>query len=70
MTILQDLQGPKIRVGNLPAGSISLTPHAMVSLVPEADFFGDEAAIRVSCPRCGARHTVTREGLEAYVAKK
>lgn len=32
--------------------------------------FGDEAAIRVSCPRCGARHTVTREGLEAYVAKK
>lgn len=32
--------------------------------------FGEEAAIRVSCPRCGARHTVTRETLEAYVAGK
>jgi len=30
--------------------------------------FGDEAALRISCPRCGARHTITREALEAYVA--
>jgi molecular chaperone Hsp33 len=30
--------------------------------------FGDEPVLRISCPRCGARHTVTREALEAYVA--
>ncbi len=31
--------------------------------------FGDDPLIRISCPRCGARHTITRETLEAYVAK-
>ena len=30
-----------------------------------AELFGDEATIRVICPRCGARHTLTREALEA-----
>jgi molecular chaperone Hsp33 len=30
--------------------------------------FGDEPLIRISCPRCGARHTITREALEAFVA--
>lgn len=30
--------------------------------------FGDEDLIRIRCPRCGALHIVTREGLEAYVA--
>ena len=34
---------------------------------PEA-LFGDEASLRMSCPRCGMRHVVTREGLEAYAA--
>lgn len=29
--------------------------------------FGEEDALRISCPRCGALHTVTREALEAYV---
>lgn len=29
--------------------------------------FGDDSVLRISCPRCGARHTVTREALEAYV---
>jgi molecular chaperone Hsp33 len=33
-----------------------------------AALFGDEDLIRVSCPRCGALHTITREALEAYVA--
>jgi molecular chaperone Hsp33 len=26
--------------------------------------FGDEPAIRMSCPRCGIRYVITREGLE------
>jgi molecular chaperone Hsp33 len=34
-------------------------PHAL---------FGEEDSLRVSCPRCGALHIVTRESLEAYVA--
>ena len=29
--------------------------------------FGAESVLRMSCPRCGARHTITREALEAYV---
>ncbi len=31
--------------------------------------FGDESSLRMSCPRCGARHAITREALEAYVAE-
>jgi molecular chaperone Hsp33 len=31
--------------------------------------FGDDPVLRISCPRCGARHVVTREALEAYVAR-
>jgi molecular chaperone Hsp33 len=30
--------------------------------------FGEDDLVRISCPRCGARHTVTREALEAYVS--
>src|SRR3954469_13528161 len=30
--------------------------------------FGGEAVIRMSCPRCGARHTITREALEAFLS--
>lgn len=30
--------------------------------------FGGEEVLRMSCPRCGARHTITRESLEAWVA--
>ncbi len=31
--------------------------------------FGDEDLLRISCPRCGALHLITREALEAYVAE-
>lgn len=34
---------------------------------PDALFDGEES-IRISCPRCGARYAVTREGMEAFVA--
>jgi len=34
---------------------------------PEA-LFGGGASVRITCPRCGARHTLTREALEAYIA--
>ncbi|MDR1191330.1 MAG: Hsp33 family molecular chaperone HslO [Verrucomicrobiales bacterium] len=29
-----------------------------------AGLFGDEPALRVSCPRCGSRYTITREAME------
>lgn len=32
------------------------------------ELFQDEEVIRVHCPRCGARHTITRESLEARLA--
>jgi molecular chaperone Hsp33 len=31
--------------------------------------FGDDPKLEIRCPRCGARHTITRESLEAFVAK-
>ena len=36
VTILQDLQGPKIRVGQLPGGEMMLSPGGVVAMVPEA----------------------------------
>jgi hypothetical protein len=35
---------------------------------PEA-LFGGEATVTIHCPRCAALHTVTRESLEAHVAR-
>ena len=32
--------------------------------------FGDEESIRMSCPRCGSRYVITREGLEAHAIRK
>jgi molecular chaperone Hsp33 len=35
---------------------------------PEA-LFGADPKIEIRCPRCGARHAITREALEAFVAQ-
>ncbi len=32
--------------------------------------FGDQAAITLQCPRCAARHVVTREAMEARLAER
>ena len=32
------------------------------------ELFGDEEKIEIRCPRCGARHAVTKEAMEAFVA--
>lgn len=34
------------------------------------ELFGDEETIRIHCPRCGARHAITRESLEAYIGSQ
>jgi molecular chaperone Hsp33 len=36
---------------------------------PEA-LFGDDPKLEIRCPRCGARYTITREALEAFVSKQ
>ena len=75
VTILQDLQGPKIRVGKLPAGEMILTPGAMVSIVPEADFTSQETAIPIDYPdvaddaRPGMRVLLTDGLLELEVVE-
>lgn len=33
---------------------------------PDA-LFGEDPKLEIRCPRCGARHTVTREALEAFI---
>ncbi|TSA26126.1 MAG: pyruvate kinase [Bacteroidetes bacterium] len=50
VTILQDLQGPKIRVGNLPGGALELIPGALLKLVPEAHFSGGSGEIPIDYP--------------------
>ncbi|MDB6093619.1 MAG: disulfide bond chaperone [Verrucomicrobia bacterium] len=32
------------------------------------ELFGDEPKLEIRCPRCGARHAITRESMEAFVA--
>ena len=50
VTILQDLQGPKIRVGQLPGGPIHLNQGDVVTLVPEALYTGQPAFIPIDYP--------------------
>lgn len=33
-----------------------------------SDLFGEDAALRISCPRCGAHYLIQREAMEAYLA--
>ncbi|HNC22840.1 MAG TPA: Hsp33 family molecular chaperone HslO [Opitutaceae bacterium] len=34
------------------------------------ELFGEDPKIEIRCPRCGARHAITREAMEAFVAEK
>jgi molecular chaperone Hsp33 len=31
------------------------------------ELFGEDLKLEIRCPRCGARHAITREALEAYI---
>ena len=50
ITLLQDLQGPKIRVGQLPDGAITLAKDAHLSLVPMAEFAGQPNTASIDYP--------------------
>src|SRR6266849_3716746 len=51
VTILQDLQGPKVRVGQLPGGEIQLQPGEIVTLTPEAEFHAQPSTIPLDSAR-------------------
>jgi pyruvate kinase len=50
LTLLQDLQGPKIRVGQLPGGEMTLVEGESVTLVPIADFNDESNIIPIDYP--------------------
>ncbi|UZQ53013.1 pyruvate kinase [Trichothermofontia sichuanensis B231] len=50
ITLLQDLQGPKIRVGQLPNGAIDLVTGETLTLVPLADFQGQPHTAAIDYP--------------------
>lgn len=50
VTLLQDLQGPKIRVGRFPEGQFELIPGASVTLVPVADYNSQGQTIPIDYP--------------------
>lgn len=50
VTIMQDLQGPKVRVSGLPGGEIELHQGDIVTLVPEEEFSGAGATIPIDYP--------------------
>src|SRR5438067_248890 len=51
VTILQDLQGPKVRVGELHGGQITLQPGEIVTLVPEAEYHHEPSTIPLDYAR-------------------
>ena len=50
VTIMQDLQGPKIRVGQLPGGKISICKGDIITLLPQDDYQFAEATIPIDYP--------------------
>ncbi|MGK7872650.1 MAG: pyruvate kinase [Xenococcaceae cyanobacterium] len=50
ITLLQDLQGPKIRVGQLPDGEISLVEGEYLTLVPIAEFKNQPNTVSIDYP--------------------
>jgi pyruvate kinase len=50
VTLLQDLQGPKVRVGQLEGGSVPLIENEKVHLLPIHDFRGEAATLPIDYP--------------------
>jgi len=50
LTLLQDLQGPKIRVGDLPDAGMTLADGEVLTLVPLADFNGQPDTVGIDYP--------------------
>jgi len=50
VTIMQDLQGPKIRVGRIPEEGMELVPGEIVTLIPEKEFRSQAGTIPIDYP--------------------
>ncbi len=48
--LLQDLQGPKVRVGTLPGEGITLIEGASLTLLPEAEYRGAAGTVGIDYP--------------------
>jgi pyruvate kinase len=65
VTILQDLQGPKIRVGLLPGGKIDIRKGDIVTLLPVSDYKFAEATIPIDYPYVAEE---ARPGMQVLLA--
>jgi pyruvate kinase len=65
VTILQDLQGPKIRVGRLGEAGLPLEPGQVISLVPVAGFTGQRGTIPIDYPHLAEE---ARPGMRVLLA--
>jgi len=65
VTILQDLQGPKVRVAALPDGQITLVPGATVIMVPQAEFTGQPDTIPLDYPHAAEE---AKAGMQVLLA--
>jgi pyruvate kinase len=63
--MLLDLQGPKVRVGQLPAGEVTLTCELIVSLVPESEYHGEANAIPIDYPHAAEE---AKPGMQVLLA--
>jgi pyruvate kinase len=50
LMVLQDLQGPKIRVGDLPSPGLQLNDGDRLTLVPIADYMGQPQTVGIDYP--------------------
>ncbi len=61
VTIMQDLQGPKVRVGSLPGGELPIGEGDDIAMVPESEFAGEPATIPIDYPHAAEEaHTGMR----------
>lgn len=57
VTVLQDLQGPKIRVSELAGGPMMLVPGGGLTVVPAEEYRGQPDAAPIDYPRLAAEAT-------------
>lgn len=65
VTVLQDLQGPKIRVGQLPGSEVALRPGMEVVLAPSASAAGRPDVIPIDYPHLADE---ARPGMQVLLA--
>jgi pyruvate kinase len=65
ITILQDLQGPKVRVGQLPGGQVTLVEGQTAVLLPDSEYDGHAAAVPIDYARAAEEAT---EGTRVLLA--